>query len=346
LTAFFLLGTTERERMRQAQIAKQREAEHAIRETQEKLKHGLGMVGKVVPPDWTYTEEDRDSALGKMTSCAVSYDPNAPSALKLTSFQGLTLTPQAFKEAVRTTFNLVLKVRPIPTYLSLSLSSLPHLSFVPSTSCSRCARAATTHTYTHTTLQPLTTRARPPCRCRAQPKEHAALFRHFCRRPDDTEIDSKEFLHVFLQLGVSERHRTHKEKVEKQRRENEEREAEEKRKLLANETRLDIKVETDFTDEVRCACICGGPSDVLAKRDTPPSVPAHGASGPPECGGEAQRGCRGVRPHQRLRGQLERLRRLDHGPGDLPRGAAGAVQHPRHPEGTVIVGFIVLAVLF
>ena len=119
LTAFFLLGTTERERMRQAQIAKQREAEHAIRETQEKLKHGLGMVGKVVPPDWTYTEEDRDSALGKMTACAVSYDPNAPSALKLTSFQGLTLTPQAFKEAVRTTFNLVLKVRP---YLSLSLS--------------------------------------------------------------------------------------------------------------------------------------------------------------------------------------------------------------------------------
>ena len=80
-------------------------------------------------PDWTYTEEDRDSALGKMTSCAVSYDPNAPSALKLTSFQGLTLTPQAFKEAVRTTFNLVLKVRPIPTYLSLS--SLPRLSFVP-----------------------------------------------------------------------------------------------------------------------------------------------------------------------------------------------------------------------
>ena len=111
LTAFFLLGTTERERLRQTQIAKQRETEQAIREAQEKLKHGLGVVGKAVPPDWTFTEEDRDSALAKMAVCATSYDPNAPSALKLTSFQGLTLTPQAFKEAVRTTFNLILKVR-------------------------------------------------------------------------------------------------------------------------------------------------------------------------------------------------------------------------------------------
>ena len=153
LTAFFLLGTTERERMRQAQIAKQREAEHAIRETQEKLKHGLGMVGKVVPPDWTYTEEDRDSALGKMTACAVSYDPNAPSALKLTSFQGLTLTPQAFKEAVRTTFNLVLKVRPTPTNLYLSLFS-PSPLLRTLTSCSKvcpCSNHSHIHTYHPTT---------------------------------------------------------------------------------------------------------------------------------------------------------------------------------------------------
>ena len=76
-----------------------------------------------------------------MTTCAIQYDSNHPSALKLTSFDCLTLNAHMFKEALRQTFNL-------------------HLN----------------------------------------PREHGALFRHFCRREDDWEIDSKEFLNVFLQV--------------------------------------------------------------------------------------------------------------------------------------------------
>ena len=78
-----------------------------------------------------------------MTACAIQYDSNHPSALKLTSFDCLTLNAQMFKEALRQTFNLQLT-----------------------------------------------------------PKEHGALFRHFCHREDDWEIDSKEFLNVFLQVCI------------------------------------------------------------------------------------------------------------------------------------------------
>ena len=76
-----------------------------------------------------FTDDDRDSALSKMTACAIQYDSNHPSALKLTSFDCLTLNAHQFKEALRQTFNLQLN-----------------------------------------------------------PREHGALFRHFCRREGNIHL--------------------------------------------------------------------------------------------------------------------------------------------------------------
>ena len=59
--------------------------------------------------DFEYTDDDRDSALTKMTVAALKYDKSHPAAMSLDGFECRSLTPVAFKEILRATFNLRLQ---------------------------------------------------------------------------------------------------------------------------------------------------------------------------------------------------------------------------------------------
>lgn len=78
-------------------------------------------------------------------------------------------------------------------------------------------------------------------------KETGALVSHFDKTGKKT-VNCKEFLVVFLQLGISERARFHKRMLDKQNEENRQRELEEERKLLERVTRP-IELDKCYTEQ-------------------------------------------------------------------------------------------------
>jgi Flp pilus assembly protein TadB len=69
LTEFFNLGAKERFKHRSEQLKAQREAEQKAREEHE-AKIKANMTKSTVPIDFSFTDEDRDTALSKMTVAA------------------------------------------------------------------------------------------------------------------------------------------------------------------------------------------------------------------------------------------------------------------------------------
>lgn len=63
------------------------------------------------------------------------------------------------------------------------------------------------------------------------------------------ELECKEFLNYFLQLGISERAKVHSQQLEKQRREDRVRLEEEQRKLRELTTRNNFEPDKRYTDE-------------------------------------------------------------------------------------------------
>eukprot|EP01038_Epipyxis_sp_PR26KG_P006779 gene6779-9286_t len=83
-------------------------------------------------------------------------------------------------------------------------------------------------------------------------KEVAALFKLFdktdTKRPV-SEIDCGDFLQRFLQMGIAERAKFHREQLEKQREENRQREILEKKKVEDLASRSTYKVDSNFSEE-------------------------------------------------------------------------------------------------
>ncbi len=57
---------------------------------------------------YDFTDEDRNSALGKITRAAIRYDKNSSSSMGLDGFEGADMTPHVFKEQLKRVFGIKL----------------------------------------------------------------------------------------------------------------------------------------------------------------------------------------------------------------------------------------------
>lgn len=106
--AFLKIGYEERAKMHHDALVAQREAEKKAKELEEKklkekeLKYQMSM-------DNSFTEEDRESALRKMTETASKFSKNHTSSASLQGFEGAFLSPYLFKDLLYRSFRLKLK---------------------------------------------------------------------------------------------------------------------------------------------------------------------------------------------------------------------------------------------
>jgi len=107
LKCFFKMGFEEKFKFNSERIAKQREAERLAAEEERRKqkekedKHNLQV-------DYDFSEDDRRSALEKMTDSAVKYDKNHASSVSLVGFEGAFMTPYVFKDMIFRTFGIKL----------------------------------------------------------------------------------------------------------------------------------------------------------------------------------------------------------------------------------------------
>jgi Ca2+-binding EF-hand superfamily protein len=106
INSFTAMGFQERSSKSLKQIKKSQAAEKKMREEAEAKRLALLNKNPGVDIDYEYTEDDRDIALLKMTEAACRYDKAHPAAMSLDGFECKALTPIAFKDLMRSTFNL------------------------------------------------------------------------------------------------------------------------------------------------------------------------------------------------------------------------------------------------
>jgi Ca2+-binding EF-hand superfamily protein len=58
--------------------------------------------------DWEFHERDLDSAMNKLREAAKEYDPHHPSAMSLSAFDTLTMSPAVFREMLKRIMNISL----------------------------------------------------------------------------------------------------------------------------------------------------------------------------------------------------------------------------------------------
>jgi Ca2+-binding EF-hand superfamily protein len=108
---FFLkLGIDERSRLRNAQLAQNREKLLLLRaEEDEKLK----IASKVneIEIDFDVSNEIKDRAFEKLTAAAARYDPYHPASIPATAFDCKVMGPATFRDMARRTFNLNLSTK-------------------------------------------------------------------------------------------------------------------------------------------------------------------------------------------------------------------------------------------
>jgi hypothetical protein len=117
LIAFMKLGFDERARVKAETLQQQRRAKaERIKEAERKLVEAQQRV--VVEIDPEFTKEDQTEAFRKLTSASAMYDKNSPGSPSLDAFSALFLTPAAFREVLKSAFNV--------NFTTKELSSLVH----------------------------------------------------------------------------------------------------------------------------------------------------------------------------------------------------------------------------
>ena len=107
LLHFFKTGFSERNKHHSEQLKKDRElAAQREREAEEKLRAQWAKMELDV--DWNYAQADLDSALAKVTKAAREYDPNHPSSMSLSAFDGASMTPAVFREMLKRVLGVLL----------------------------------------------------------------------------------------------------------------------------------------------------------------------------------------------------------------------------------------------
>jgi hypothetical protein len=105
LTHFIKVGMAERTKAKARALTKQRTMQS---ERQKEQADRLAAQWALADANITmeYAEEDRESALEKLTEIASKYDPANPGPMGLTAFQCATLSPAVFREMLRRSFHL------------------------------------------------------------------------------------------------------------------------------------------------------------------------------------------------------------------------------------------------
>lgn len=104
---FSKMGFAEREMELKEYHEKQRMAEQARKERERRLKEEQDRKN-ALQVNFEFSEEDFDSAIGKLTDAAWKYDKNMPGAVSLSAFQGMEMEPHVFKEQMKRVFNIIL----------------------------------------------------------------------------------------------------------------------------------------------------------------------------------------------------------------------------------------------
>jgi Ca2+-binding EF-hand superfamily protein len=108
LIYFLKLGIAEREKEHKESLKKLRE-ETILREKQHQEKIASQWSKSDMILDYSQiNEEDKESALEKLTEASVKFDPSTAGPMGLTAFQASSLSPHIFREMLRRVFNMQL----------------------------------------------------------------------------------------------------------------------------------------------------------------------------------------------------------------------------------------------
>jgi Ca2+-binding EF-hand superfamily protein len=105
LIYFLKLGIAQREEDHKTSLAKLR-TDIAMREREHEEKLAAQWAKTELSLTFEFTEEDRNSALQKLSDAAFKFDPASPGPMGLVAFNGKKMTPAVFKEMLRRTFNM------------------------------------------------------------------------------------------------------------------------------------------------------------------------------------------------------------------------------------------------
>lgn len=107
---FVAVGTEERQKIRLAQIEKQRRMNEEAKARSDKLAYDL--ENKIeVPVDYQYKREDFNSAMEKLRVTAANYQRGHASSPSLSGFQGGNMQPGQFKDMLFRTFAITLTAK-------------------------------------------------------------------------------------------------------------------------------------------------------------------------------------------------------------------------------------------
>ncbi len=118
LNAFIKIGFEERQRIKSRILDRQRQANIAREEEIARKKKVLSQKN-VWDIDPDFTDQDRRSAIDKLTIASSKYDRNAPGCVSLDAFDAKFLTPLEFKEQLKRTFNVVLTPKELSATIKL-----------------------------------------------------------------------------------------------------------------------------------------------------------------------------------------------------------------------------------
>jgi Ca2+-binding EF-hand superfamily protein len=107
LIYFNKLSFNEKQKFHTEILRKDRET-IATQQQEEKEKLEMKWAQRELQIDWNFSEQDLDTALKKLTVAAKEYDPNHPSAMSLTAFETLTMSPAVFREMLKRIMNITL----------------------------------------------------------------------------------------------------------------------------------------------------------------------------------------------------------------------------------------------
>lgn len=102
---FIKVGISERDKDRNKVLREQRQiAADRAREEEEKL---AGQWAKMeLDVGTSFTVEEKEAALEKITDVATKYDPSNPGPMGLKAFTSLSMSPAVFREMLKRSFNL------------------------------------------------------------------------------------------------------------------------------------------------------------------------------------------------------------------------------------------------
>ena len=131
LIQFFRTGYEERNRIKKDwQVQKQMIVEKKRKKREAKEEEAAKLAWLEV--DFTFTEEDFDSALSKLIHMCYNFDPRQVGPAGLVAFDAKSLNPAEFREMLKRTFNVKLTPRELGamvTYFDISLKKVVTCSF-------------------------------------------------------------------------------------------------------------------------------------------------------------------------------------------------------------------------